>query len=146
MQQELDDRNSLTNLDGIRVEVDVLPSAITVQGLSTEAVHAEVESQLRRADVNVLRMGVFCTGDPHLQVIVRVSEGRSGMVSSHVEVNFLQIVFMRRNPAVTFNRARTWTANATISLGPVAELTDRVRRELTRQVEQFIDDYRLANP
>ena len=145
MQQELDDRNSLTNLDGIRVEVDALPSAVTTQGLSAEGVQAEVESQLRRAGVNVLRMGVFRTGDPLLQVIVRVSEGRSRMVASDVEVNFLQIVFMRRNPAVTFNRARTWTANARVTVGPVAELTDRVRRELTRQVEQFIDDYRLVN-
>ena len=146
MQQKLDDRNSLTNLDGIRVEVDALPPAITTQGLSAEGVQAEVERQLRQAGVNVLRMGAFRTGDPHLQIVMRVSETREPIVASHVEVNFLQIVFLRRNPAITFNRARTWTANPTVVLCPAAELASQVRRELTRQVEQFISDYRVVNP
>jgi hypothetical protein len=67
------------------------------------------------------------------------------MVASQVEVNFVQIVFMRRNPVATFNRAQTWRATTGVSLGPVAQLADRIRRETTRQIEQFINDYRQVN-
>lgn len=145
MQQELDDRESLRNLDGIYVEVDALPSLALTQGLSPERLQADVEGQLRRAGVEVLPMGAFRTGDPHLQIVVSVSEVQSRMAASRVEVHFAQIVFLRRNPAATFNRARTWNANPAISLGSQAQLVDRIRRDTTRQVEQFIADYRHVN-
>jgi len=142
---EIDDRASLQDLDGIRVDVEALPPLVVKQGLSAERLKADVEGQLRHAGLRILPMGEFLTGDPHLQVVVRVSDVQGSAVASQVELNFVQIVFMRRNPAVTFNRARTWNATARVSLGPAAQLADRVRGETTRQVEQFIADYRQAN-
>ena len=144
-QKELDDRLSLRELDGIYVDVDAIPSLASKQGLSAERLQEEVEGQLRRAGVEVLPMGHFRTGNPHLQIVVSLSEVQGRTVASRVEVNFVQICFLRRNPTVTFNRARTWSANATVSLGAVAQLVERIRRETTRQVEQFIEDYRQAN-
>lgn len=144
-QKELDDRLSLGDLDGIYVEVDAIPSLARKQGLSAERLQEDVEAQLRRAGVEVLPMGHFRTGDPHLQIVVSLSEVQGRMVASRVEVNFVQICFLRRNPTVTFNRAQTWSANAAVSLGPVAQLAARIRRETTRQVEQFINDYRQVN-
>jgi hypothetical protein len=143
---ELNDRESLRDLDGIRVEVDPLPSFLARQGLSAETLAADVERQLRGAGVHVLMMGEFRTGDPHLQLVFTVSDVQGHMVASRVEVNFVQICFLRRNPLVTFNRARTWNAAAAVSLGPAAQVATRIRRDLTRQIEQFIDDYRQVNP
>jgi len=144
-QQQLDDRESLRNLDGIYVEVDVIPSLAAVQGFSVERLKEDVERQLRRGGVTVLEMGEFRTGDPHLEIVISVSEVQRRMAASLVEVNFVQICFMRRNPAVTFNRARTWNAKPAISLGAAGQLADRIRRETIRQIDQFIADYRQVN-
>jgi len=142
---ELIDRESLRDLDGIRVEVDPLPSLLTRQGLSAEGLAADVEAQLRRAGVHVLMMGEFRTGDPHIQLVITTSYVQSNMVASRVEVNFVQICFLRRNPLVTFNRARTWNASAVVTLGPAGQAAARIRRDLTRQIEQFIEDYKAVN-
>ena len=143
--QQLDDRASLRDLDGLRVEVLPLPAQVTARGLSTDAVRDAAESQLRRAGVRLLAMGEFSTGDPHLQITVLVSDARNGLVAFNVQVGFVQITFMRRNPLVTLNRAVTWVAQGGLSLGPVAHLLERVRQELSRQVAQFILDYQEAN-
>jgi hypothetical protein len=144
-QKALDDRESLRNLDGIYVDVGVIPSLAVAQKLSAEGLKEDVERQLQRANVLVLEMGHFRTGDPHLEVVVTTSAAQNRMVASLVELNFVQICFMRRNPAVTFNRARTWNASATVSLGPAATLASRIRSEVARQVEQFIAAYRVVN-
>ncbi len=94
---EINDRESLRDLDGVRLEVEPLPPFVIKQGLSAERLAAEIETQLRR------------------------------------------------NPLVTFNRARTWTATAAVSIGPAAATAARVRRDVTRQIDQFIEDYKRVN-
>lgn len=143
---ELDDRESLRDLDGIRIEVDALPSLVATQGLSAERLKDDVEGRLRGAGVKVLPMGAFRSGDPHLHIVVRLSRVEGRMVASQVEVNFVQVVFLRRNPLVTFNRARTWNSGPIVSLGPAAHLAATIRREISRQVDHFIADYRHVNP
>jgi hypothetical protein len=69
---EINDRESLRDLDGVRLEVEPLPPFVIKQGLSAERLAAEIETQLRRAGVNVFPMGEFRTGDPHLQMVVTV--------------------------------------------------------------------------
>jgi len=133
--------SSLKDLDGIRVAVDEpLPSA-----LSRDTIKAAVEAQLRAANVKVLGLGDFPTGDPHLRITISASAPRSDLIALAVQVDFVQIVFMRRNPAVTFNRAQTWKADAQVQIVAAAQLSRAVQGELTRQVEQFVQDYRKAN-
>ena len=90
-------------------------------------------------------MGEFRTCDPHLQTVVTVSDVQGHLIASLIEVNFVQICFLRRNPLVTFNRARTWTATAAVSIGPAAATADRIRRDVTRQLDQFIGEYKQVN-
>jgi hypothetical protein len=142
---EINDRESLRDLDGVRLEMEPLPPFVIKQGLSAERLAAEIETQLRLADVNVFPMGEFRTGDPHLQMVVTVSDVQGHLIASRVEVGFVQICFLRRNPLVTFNRARTWTATAAVSIGPAAATAARVRRDVTRQIDQFIQDYKRVN-
>src|SRR5437879_4463243 len=82
---ELDDRESLRDLDGIYVEIGPLPSSATKQGLSAERLKEDVEGQLRRAGVTVLAMGDFRTGDPHLQIVAGISDAQGRMVALRVE-------------------------------------------------------------
>jgi hypothetical protein len=90
-------------------------------------------------------MGASRTGDPHLYALVTVSDVQGQIIALRVEVHFVQICFLRRNPLVTFNRARTWTATAEVSIGPAAVAASRVRRDVTRQIDQFIEDYKRVN-
>jgi hypothetical protein len=133
--------SSLKDLDGVRVAVEEpLPSGLTVSG-----VKQQVEAQLRAASVKLQGLGDFPTGDPHLRVTISASAPRNELVAVDVQVDFVQIVFMRRNPQVTFNRAQTWKADAQVQLVPAGQLARVLQTELVRQVGQFVDDYKTAN-
>jgi len=137
----VEDRSSLKDLDGVRVAVEEpLP-----RGLSRDTIKQSIEAQLRRAGIKILGLGEFPTGDPHVRVTVSASGERSGLVAADVQLDFVQIVFLRRNPQVTFNRAQTWKADAQIVLAPAGQLARDIQRELARQTEQFIADYRAVN-
>jgi hypothetical protein len=137
----VEDRPSLKDLDGVRVAVEEpIP-----RGLSRDTIKQAVEAQLRAAGIKVLGLGDFPTGDPHLRVTITASAERNGQVAADVQLDFVQIVFLRRNPQVTFNRAQTWKADAQVALVPAAQLARDVQRELARQTDQFIEDYRAAN-
>jgi len=70
----------------------------------------------------------------------------NGIVGYNVELEFLQIVFLRRNPALTFNSAQTWKAKGQVGLAPAARLVGKIQQELSAQVDQFIAAYRASNP
>ena len=150
MGDRLEDRQSLKDLDGVRVAVEddaglrrLLQAAPL---LSRESLRGLAEIQLRASGIAVLGTGDFPTGDPHLRVTVSAADERGGLMAFGVQVDFAQIVFLRRNPAVTFNRAQTWKADAELTSAPAAQVGGVVRLELQQQVEQFIADYRAVNP
>jgi hypothetical protein len=136
-----EDRESLRDLDSVRVAVESSPTP----QLPGEVLRARIEAQVRAAGIRIQGMGEFPTGDPHLRLVVSVSPPRDGLVACDVQLDFVQIVFLRRNPAVTFNRAQTWKADAAIVLAPEPRLADALQSELSRQVDQFIADYRAVN-
>ncbi len=141
MRQQIDDRASLADLDGVRVVVDdPIP-----RDLSRELMTEAIKSQLREAGIRVLGLGDFPTGDPHMRITVSASTSSSNLAGLFVQVDFVQIVFLRRNPQVTFNRAQTWKAQTQVLLVPSAQLARTVSTEITRQVEQFVAAYRVAN-
>ena len=112
MPDRVEDRPSLKDLDGVRVAVeDPIP-----RGLSRDMIKQAVEGRLRAAGIKLLGLGDFPTGDPHLRVTLTASAERNGQVAVHVQLDFVQIVFLRRNPQVTFNRAQTWKAASQSSL------------------------------
>jgi hypothetical protein len=103
-----------------------------------------VEARLEAAHVPLQQHGEYPTGDPFLRVIVKTTEN-GGIVAYHVALDFAQIVFVRRNPMLTFNRAQTWSANARMGLVARGQLVDRVRKDLADQVDQFIAAYKSVN-
>ena len=152
MGDRIEDRPSLKDLDGVRVAVEPIRLAALAQGkepllraLAPDTIKQAVEAQLRAAGIKVLGLGDFPTGDPHLRVTISASSERNGLVAADVQLDFVQIVFLRRNPQVTFNRAQTWKADAQVVLVAAPQLAREVQRELARQTDQFIEDYRAAN-
>ena len=69
------------------------------------------------------------------------------MVAYHLVVDFIQYyAFLRRNPQVVQNRARTWKASERLGLVPAAQLATSVQRDLIRQVDEYVAAYRTVNP
>jgi hypothetical protein len=131
---------SLKDLDGVRVAVEEpLPAPFAPGPL-----RAAVEQQLRAAGIRILGMGDFPTGDPHLRLTLSTAV-LGDLIAGNLQLDFVQIVFMRRNPAVTFNRAQTWKADARLFFARADDLAAAMAGELERQVAQFITDYRSAN-
>ena len=140
------DRESLRDLDSVRVVVEEFPANASANGLSQGKLREAVEGKLRMAGVRIASAAEFPVGDPALRVHVTMSQETNGLVAYLVELNFAQVVFLRRNPAVTFNRAQTWAAGSQIGLVPPAGLVEGVNRSLSRQVAQFTAAYFSVNP
>lgn len=144
MADRLRDRPSLKDLDGVRVAVEPLSAGAITLGITEGLLKANTEALIREARLRVLGQGDFPTGDPHLRLSASVTE-RAGLVACALQVAFVQIVFMRRDPSVTFNRGQTWKADAEVVLVPAPELVAAVTTELRRQVGQFLEDYRAVS-
>lgn len=139
------DRESLRDLDGVRVEVEELTSTAKARGISAERLRTAIESRLHQAGIRVQHDGEFPTGDPVLRVRVTTSAERDGLIAYVVELDFTQIVFLRRNPIVTFNRGQTWKTPMQIRLAASARLAASVLQELAVQVGQYVADYMSVN-
>lgn len=140
------DRESLRDLDGVRVAVEDLSPAIEGKGLSKDLLRKAVESKLEQVGIRVMNAGEFPVGDPFLDVRVTATKESARLIGCNVELRFVQIVFLRRNPSVTFNRAETWKAAGHMEIVPPARLAESIRQELSEQVDQFIAAYRSVNP
>ena len=135
------ERESLRDLDGVRVAVENVANP-----LSTDQLRKAVEAKLQSAGIKVLNSGEYPTGDPFLRVRVSATAESGGMIGYLVQLDFAQIVFLRRNPAVTFNRAQTWAATQRLGLVRSARLAEKIRQELSDRVDQFINAYFAVNP
>jgi hypothetical protein len=138
------DRESLRSLDGVRVAVENVP-ATAPKDLDHDSLVKFVEARLEAAHVPLQRHGEYPVGDPFLRVIVKTTAETDGLTAYHIDVEFLQIVFVRRNPMLTFNRAQTWSAHSRMGLVPRAQLVDRAHKDLAEQIDQFIAAYKTVN-
>ena len=135
------ERDSLRDLDGVRVVVEVSGAR-----LDKDQLQKSVESKLRAAGIKVLNAGDFPVGDPYLRVRVSTAAESGGVAGYNVEVEFAQIVFLRRNPAQTFNSAQTWKAKGQMGLVPAGQVAAKVQQEIAAQVDQFVAAYKTVNP
>jgi len=143
------DRESLRALDGVRVVVEDFPAnapvELTKEFGSAEALRKSIEARLEAAHVPTLNQGEFPVGDPFLRVSIKVTPETNGFVAYRVAVDFVQIVFLRRNPQLTFNRAQTWAAEPQMGIVAKKQLADRVTKDLDAQLDQFIAAYKSVN-
>lgn len=140
------DRASLKDLDGVRVVVEELPATLAAKGITQEKVRKWIEAQLTSEKIVVLNPGEFPVGDPFLRVHIATTAPQKALVGYRVDVDFAQIVFLRRNPMITFNRAQTWAAMPAMGLTSPPRLVENVNRALAQQTAQFIAAYLSVNP
>jgi hypothetical protein len=140
------DRESLRDLDGVRVVVEEPPAVLKTSGLSKDDLQKSIESKLRTSKINVLNSGEFPVGDPFLHLRVTTTAENGGLIAYEVELDFRQTVFMRRNPAVTFNRAQTWKADEHMGLVRATRLGEAIQSALSEALNQFVTAFFLVNP
>ena len=138
-------RESLRDLDGVRIAIEDASLAFPVKGISADELKQAAARRLARAGIRILNQGEYPVGDPYLRVQVATTNETNGLTPYFVQVDFVQIVFLRRNPAVTFNRAETWRANPRLGLVPTSQLAGAVLEELFSQLDQFLTAYRAVN-
>jgi len=138
------DRQSLRDLDGVRVTVDDIPAAAEFD--TQDQIRKQIEDGLRAARIRVLNSGEFPVGDPALRLHLAIAADAKGVTGFTIEMDFVQIVFMRRNPEITFNRAQTWSAGSEMALTSRARMREDVRRAIAAQLEKFVVAYRSVNP
>ena len=146
------DRESLRALDGVRVAINDVP-ANAPKELTEDALIRFVEARLESAHVPLQRHGEFPVGDPFLRVTIKTTSQTTsqttpeanGLVAYHIDVEFMQLGFIRRNPMLTFNRAQTWSTKARMGLVPKAELLTQIHKDLTEQIDQFSAAYKSVN-
>ena len=139
------DRESLRDLDGVRVAIEDASLAFPVKGISADELKQTAAARLAQAGIHILNQGEYPVGDPYLRVQVETTNETNGLTAYFVQVDFVQIVFLRRNPAVTFNRAETWKANPRLGLVPTSQLAQAILEELLQQLDQFLTAYRAVN-
>ena len=139
------DRESLRDLDGVRVAIEEVSLAFPVTGISADEIKQAAVRKLEQAGIRLLNAGEYPVGDPYLRAQVATSNETNGLAAYFVQVDFVQIVFLRRNPAVTFNRGETWKAHPRLGLVPTSRLARAILEELSAQLDQFLDAYRAVN-
>ncbi len=143
------DRDSLRTLDAVRVAVEDLPAGVSEEfsnkKLSKGTLRDFVEARLTAAHIPLLRHGEYPVGDPFLRVTVTATAASGNVVGYRVDLDFVQIVFLRRDPTLTFNRATTWAAKAHLGLSARGQVTERLKKDLGDEVDQFIAAYKSVN-
>jgi len=142
----VDERDSLRDLDGVKVVVEDVSKLAEARGVQRDQLQRGIEAKLRAAGIKVLNSGEFPVGDPYLRVRVDATEEKAGMMAYHLSLEFAQVVFMRRDPTITFNRAATWKAPDRIGLVPAPKLSESIQNDLSGQLDQFIEAFRAVNP
>ncbi len=138
-------RESLAGLSGVFVDVTgVMPpgqSDVTRAGLKTD-----IELQLRRADIRVVnRVEAMSTpGIPHLVLKVTTHKDVAGYIYAFgIELNLVQAVVLLRDSKLV-GRGTTWSTGAVGLVGAQSLL--RILPSVWDRMDQFVKDYRTANP
>jgi hypothetical protein len=116
-------------------------SDVTRAGLKTD-----IEMQLRRADIRVVnRVEAMSTpGIPHLILKVTTHKDAAGYIYAFgIELNLVQDVVLSRNSKFS-GRAATWSTGVVGLVGAQSLLS--MLPSVWDRVDQFVKDYRTANP
>lgn len=139
----LDAENSLKGLEGINVVVEQIGEESGKDGLTAEAVTADVEQKLSLAGIPVLSEKEWLKepGRPYLYINANVSKQAGGGYYYCIAVELTQMVTLVRSPNVQC-RGGTWN---TVGVGASKELRD-IRDRIKDQVDIFISAYLSMSP
>jgi hypothetical protein len=133
-------RATLAGLTGVHVRVEPMNADAERDGLTSEALQADVESVLRGAGMAAHTQAAliaYVPGRPVLHVDVMTIHV-DGRYAYSVRLELWQAVTLARAPGIT-GLALTWSAPqvvGTVAAASIAEVRDTVRAEVTAFVEE----------
>jgi hypothetical protein len=138
---------TLAGIQGVYVYVEPLDTDVENKGVTHKVISSEVELRLRRAGINVIRYESpdSIPGTPTLYVQVNaLADEYIEQCSYAIRLELTQVVHLERNSGLAPFHAPTW------GVGGIGIHLKGWRRALIDDVisyvDQFIDDYYLANP
>jgi hypothetical protein len=137
---------SLQGLEGVRVAIDSLAPELVDRGITEDVVFAEVQLQMRQADIPILDETMKpALGDPVLRVVVTADVHPTfDQCSFAVRFELEQTVVLERQPKAEPVRGVTW------SVGGIGEggntWRDVLREEVMFYTSRFVEAYLEANP
>lgn len=135
----------LVGLMGIYVLVEDLDDVAKGFGLTKPMLKADVEQKLRRSSIKVISEREWRASEDsaYLHVIVKTIRNETQAVTN-VIVRLREQVYLARNDTETI-MATTWIRGY-VSLYNQSQYPQRVRSIIKDRVDQFTNDYVIANP
>ena len=140
-------RNQTATLKGIEslyVVIKKLQPDATEVGLTSTMVRKDIELKLKGAGIPV-PFALIGNEDPYLNVVINVSYNKSNdFVYYAIHISLMQRVALVRNSTLSCS-AMTWFKSSTGG-ATKRESVRSMRDEINKYVDQFLNDYRAANP
>jgi len=140
------ERELLAGLEGVVVVVEQIDEKAKMNGLTRESLGADTELKLRQNEIKVYseQEQLLQPALPKLYINVNVVVREEiDFAAANIRVAFKQIVSLQRDPTRVY-LATTWEASDILTCEK-ADLKD-VRENVKILVDQFINDFRAANP
>ena len=137
---------TLSGITGVAVSGEEVSSEAVQDGLNKSALVTDTIQFLKSSGVNVLTDQELnsAPGRPTLVISVNTLKHAGGVYSYTVSLSLDQIVTLERNPGIR-GSAPTWFVLATGACLP-EELNADVGAYVRELAQQFVTDYKLANP
>jgi hypothetical protein len=140
----------LHGLKGICVAIAPVSPDLEELGLSTSQLQKDIESHLRQAGLKVLRPKNLYKEKGCYGILIRVNGhifkvGRERVVAYDVHLSIMELVKLRRPTLVPIIPAQTWCYESEIVLTKPSQKA-QIDKTVIELVDEFIRDYRYANP
>ncbi len=137
-------RITLRGLPGVMVIVENVREDAEAAGLNTDELQQDVELRLSKAAIPIIPHEQWreTGGRPWLYVSVNTIKYPTGYFFS-LDLQLKQEVSLRRQPSIVTSSA-TWEIGSVGFVG-MQNLHEKVRESLGKFLEEFINDYAIAN-
>jgi len=139
---------TLSHLPGVKIAVAPIEDNIQKLGVFPDSIQAFVELRLRQAGIRVLTYSEWLNvqGQPYLAININAMLPSSeASVVYYFAVQLHQIVRLVRASDI-LDDAITWSSQGRFGITPRESLWGGTRRFLTDAMDQFNNDYLVANP
>jgi hypothetical protein len=143
--QEVYQRTSLRDLNGVHVLVADLDTEDEIEGLYADQIRKNIDDMLRTAGINVLTKeeAMRTPGIPCLYVNVDTMKGPDGVYAYSTTIELLQGVYLIRNPDIR-TYAETWSTGVK-GIAAEPNLKQTIQDDLRDILDMFINNYFSVN-
>jgi hypothetical protein len=143
--QEVYQRTSLRDLNGVHVLVADLDTEDEIEGLYADQIRKNIDDMLRTAGINVLTReeAMRTPGIPCLYVNVDTMKGPDGVYAYSTTIELLQGVYLIRNPDIR-TYAETWSTGVK-GIAAEPNLKQTIQDDLRDILDMFINNYFSVN-